>query len=216
MARSLNMFAAELAAKRPSLVPFGCVLPGEPDAAAIVKEALDGLCLAGIKIHCHVQQCAPDDARLFPICEALVERGRVLIMHAGREPAYPADGFDGRRFCGFDPVRRLVDRFPDLKLVVPHIGQDQWREFLSLCRDAPNLYLDTAMAVGGYLTIDRPDRDDLLPVAHRLLFGTDFPNLPYPWGMERDWLIGLGLPDAALNDILSRNAERLIPVSSRS
>jgi predicted TIM-barrel fold metal-dependent hydrolase len=96
-----------------------------------------------------------------------------------------------------------------VKLLVPHLGQDQWREFLALCRDAPNLYLDTAMAVGGYLTADGPGRDELLPVANRVLFGTDFPNLPYPWGMEGDWLIGLGLPGAALNAILSGNAVRV-------
>jgi predicted TIM-barrel fold metal-dependent hydrolase len=210
MARSLNVFAAELAAKCPALVPFGTVLPGEHEAAAIVAEALDDFDLAGIKIHCHVQQCAPDDVRLFPICEALIERGRALVMHAGREPAFEEYGFDCRTACGFEPVRRLVTRFPELKLVVPHLGQDQWREFLALCRDAPNLYLDTAMAVGGYLTEDRPTRDDLLPVANRVMFGTDFPNLPYPWAMERDWLIGLGLPDAALHAILSGNADRLV------
>jgi predicted TIM-barrel fold metal-dependent hydrolase len=104
----------------------------------------------------------------------------------------------------------VVERYPELKLVVPHLGQDQWREFLDLCRSSPNLYLDTTMAVGGYVTGDVPGLEDLLPVADRLLFGTDFPNLPYAWARERDWLAGLGMPEEALEAILRGNALRLV------
>ena len=49
-----------------------------------------------------------------------------------------------------------------------------------------------------------------MAVAHRLLFGTDFPNLPYPWARERDWLMDLGLPEATLEAILRGNAHRLV------
>src|SRR5688500_2704714 len=136
MARSLNAFVAEWARRSPLVVPFGTVLPGEPDAKAIVEEALDGLGCAGLKIHCHVQKVAPDDPRLFPVYEAVAARGKVLVMHAGREPSSPAYGFDCRGLCGLAPVRRVVERYPELRLVVPHLGSDQWREFLALARDA--------------------------------------------------------------------------------
>jgi predicted TIM-barrel fold metal-dependent hydrolase len=111
-----------------------------------------------------VQEVAPDDPRLFPVYEAVAARGKILVMHAGREPSSAAYGFDCRRLCGLAPVRRVVERYPELRLVVPHLGADQWREFLALARDAPNLYLDTTMAVGGYLTSDVPTAADLLPV----------------------------------------------------
>ncbi len=210
MARALNHYVSEMARLSPRVVPFGTVLPGEPGAVDVVAESLDVLGHAGLKLHCHVQKVAPDDERLFPIYEAVARRGKVIVMHAGREPSTSAYGFDCRGLCGIDPVARVVERYPELKLVVPHLGQDQWREFLSLCRASRNLYLDTTMAVGGYLTEDRPGRDDLLAVADRLLFGTDFPNLPYAWARERDWLIGVGLPAEALDAILRGNALRLV------
>lgn len=209
MARATNAFVTEMARRSPRIVPFGTVLPGEPEAQAIVTESLDDLGHAGLKLHCHVQKVAPDDPRMFPIYEALSRRGKVLVLHAGREPASPAYAFDCRGLCGVEPVARVLARYPDLKLVVPHLGQDEWREFLSLCRESRSLYLDTAMAVGGYLTEDRPSREDLLPVADRILFGTDFPNLPYAWARERDWLMALGLPEPALRAVLHDNALRL-------
>ena len=210
MARVLNAFMAELASRSPRVIPFGTVLPGEPETREVVAEALDDFGFAGLKLHCHVQRMAPDDPRLDPVYEAVKERGRVLVLHAGREPASPAYGFDSRALCGVDPVRRVVERHPSLQLVVPHLGQDQWREFFALCRDSENLYLDTTMAVGGYLTDDVPGKDDFMGVADRLLFGTDFPNLPYPWARERDWLQGLGLPEQTLEGILRGNALRLV------
>lgn len=213
MARALNHYVGELAARDARIIPFGTVLPGEPDAAAVVAESLDVLGQAGLKLHCHVQKLAPDDERMFPVYEAVARRGKVIVLHAGREPSSPAYGFDCRTLCGVEPVARVVERYPELKLIVPHLGQDQWREFFALCRASPNLYLDTTMAVSGYLTDDRPGRDDLLRLADRLLFGTDFPNLPYEWPRERDWLIGLGLPEPALDAILRGNALRLVGLS---
>lgn len=210
MARALNAFMADLASRAPRVIPFGTVLPGEPEAVRIVEEALDGFGFAGLKLHCHVQRTAPDDPRLDPILDLVAERGRVVVLHAGREPASEAYRFDSRARCGLEPVRRLIARHPNLKLVVPHLGMDQWREFLALCHDSENLYLDTTMAVSGYLTDDVPSAADLLPVADRILFGTDFPNLPYPWARERVWLETLGLPEPALEGILRGNALRLV------
>ena len=210
MARMLNHYVSEMARLSPRVVPFGTVLPGEPGALDVVAESLDVLGHAGLKLHCHVQKVAPDDERMFPIYEAVARRGKVIVMHAGREPSSAAYGFDCRGLCGIDPVARVVERYPELKLVIPHLGADQWREFLSLCRASRNLYLDTTMAVSGFLTEDRPGRDDLLAVADRVLFGTDFPNLPYAWARERDWLMGVGLPEPALDAILRGNALRLV------
>lgn len=209
MARALNTYIADLARKESRIVPFGTVLPGEPDATEIVVEALDTLELVGLKLHCHVQKFAPDDPRAFPIYEAVAKRNKVIVLHAGREPSIGAYGFDCRGECGVDRVANVVERYPELKLIIPHLGHDQWREFLALARGSQNLYLDTSMAVGGYLT-DSPTREDLLPVADKLLFGTDFPNLPYAWGHELEWLMGLELPAPILSNILGNTALDLV------
>jgi predicted TIM-barrel fold metal-dependent hydrolase len=157
-----------------------------------------------------VQKVAPDDPRLFPVYDRLQDAGRPLVLHAGREPSTEAYGFDCRGLCGIAPVRAVVERFPRLKLVVPHLGQDQWREFFALARGSDALYLDTTMAVGGYLTDDQPGAAELTALQDRLLFGTDFPNLPYAWGRELAWLRGLEQGPAVLEKLLRGNARRLL------
>ncbi|HEX9103890.1 MAG TPA: amidohydrolase family protein, partial [Polyangia bacterium] len=85
MARELNRFMAELARAHPErLIALGTVLPGEPDADAIVDEAL-GLGLRGFKIHCHVQKLGPDDPRLDLVYERAAAAGVPVVIHAGRE-----------------------------------------------------------------------------------------------------------------------------------
>jgi len=66
MARALNSFMAELGRAHPEVIPLGTVLPGEPDAEAIVREAFSAG-LRGLKLHSHVQKIAVDDPRLDPI-----------------------------------------------------------------------------------------------------------------------------------------------------
>src|SRR5438067_888830 len=74
-----------------------------------------------------------------------------------------------------------------------------------------NLYLDTTMAIAGYFS-DQPDLELLRRRANRILYGTDFPNLPYEWDRELGVLRGLGLPAADEALILSGNAVRLFGI----
>jgi predicted TIM-barrel fold metal-dependent hydrolase len=47
----------------------------------------------------------------------------------------------------------------------------------------------------------------------RILYGSDFPNLPYAWDRELATLAGLDLPEPALAAILGGNALRLFAPS---
>ena len=44
----------------------------------------------------------------------------------------------------------------------------------------PNLYLDTTMAISGYFP-NAADVEMLRRRPDRILYGTDYPNLPYEW-----------------------------------
>ena len=136
MARVLNAFVTEQAARSSCVIPFGTVLPGEPDALAIVAESLDDLGHVGLKLHCHVQKIAPDDPGLFPIYEAVAARGKLLVLHAGKAPESRAYGFDTRGKCGLGPVRRVVERYPELRLLVPHPPSDHG--YARVPRSVPN------------------------------------------------------------------------------
>lgn len=208
MARSLNRYAAEVAAAHPEVWALGTVLPGEPDAEAIVKEALGPLGLRGIKLHCHVQRLAPDDPRLDPIYRLCAEAGRPVVIHAGREPASPAYGFDARGLLSVRAMRSVLERHPDLTVVVPHLGADEIEAYAALLEEFEGLWLDTTMMLADYFP-QRPDDALMRQWGHRMLYGSDFPNLPYAWDRELKALAGLSLDATARAALLSGNARTL-------
>jgi predicted TIM-barrel fold metal-dependent hydrolase len=209
MARWLNGWIADLARAHPGfVVPLGTVLPGEPDADAIVAEALGPLGLHGLKLHCHVQRMPADDPRIEPVYAACEAAGRPVVIHAGREPSLAAYGVDTRALCGADQVARVLERHPKLALVVPHLGADEYEAYGALLERFENLWLDTTMAIGGFLAPGPPRA--LFPArAERLLYGTDFPNVPYAWDRELRTVLAAGLPPDARDALLAGNALRL-------
>jgi uncharacterized protein len=208
MARDLNRFVAELGRAHSQVVPLGTVMPGEPEAGAIVEEALGTLGLRGIKLHCHVQRMAADDARLDPVYEVCAAEGRPVVIHAGREPSSPAYGIDTRALCAATQIANVLLRHPRLRLVVPHLGADEFEAYGALLDRHPNLWLDTTMAIGGFLPGAPPA--SLFPGrAKRLLYGTDFPNIPFAWDRELGQLLQ-AIPDAGeRRRILWDNASEL-------
>jgi predicted TIM-barrel fold metal-dependent hydrolase len=151
---------------------------------------------------------APDDPRLDAVWRASARYQRPVVIHCGPEPAAEGYGTDVRVFSGADRLRRALGKHPDAIAIVPHLGADQFAQFEALLPEFAGLYLDTAMVIGGYFPIG-PDLEMLRRRPDRILYGTDFPNLPYDWKRELTVLKKLGLPQDALDQILWRNASRL-------
>lgn len=208
MSRALNQFISELGAEHPEIWAFGTVLPGEPDSAAIVEEAFTTLGLRGLKLHCHVQQFSPDDRRLDPVYRLAAEHGRPIVIHAGREPALPAYKANIRELCSVDAMRNVLERHPDLTVIVPHLGADEIPEYGALLDHYPGLWLDTTMMLADFFP-QRPPADFVARYGHRLLYGSDFPHLPYAWDRELKRLTAMGLPDELVRAIAGGNALKL-------
>ena len=208
MARELNRFVAEAARAHPEILPLGTVLPGEPDAREVLREALGRLGLRGIKIHCHVQAMAPDDDRLEVVYRECEEAGRTLVIHAGREPRVEGYAVDPHQLCSADRMAGVLRRHPRLRVVVPHLGADEYQGYLGLLERHENLWLDTTMVVGDYF--GRAPPAELYPArAERLLYGTDFPMLPYAWDHELRRILRTPMSPAAQRALLVGNALRL-------
>ena len=207
IARGMNAYMAGLVASEPRVVGLATVFPGEPGAEAILGEAFSAG-LAGVKLHCHVQCFAPDEDALRPVYEACARAGKPLVMHAGREPRSPRYLCDPHALCSVERVERVLQDHPTLKLVVPHLGVDEHESYERLLTRHDNLWLDTTMVLADYLPWRIPPR--LLQVRpERILYGTDFPNLPYAWDREITKLLEMDLRDDALTSILGASASRL-------
>lgn len=208
IADGLNRYVLDLARRFPEVVPTATVFPGEPHARDILRRAL-GEGARGVKIHCHVMKLAPDDPRLDEVFEEATAAAVPVVMHAGREPSSAAYGLDTRALCSVDAVDRVLKRHSALTLVVPHLGADEFDEYEALLDRHPSLYLDTTMSIAGYLPGRGPDLGILARRPERLMYGSDFPDVPYSWSRELTVLREAGLDPVAIDAITSGNAQRL-------
>jgi predicted TIM-barrel fold metal-dependent hydrolase len=207
LARPFNEFMAELCRTRPGVTGVATVLPGEEGARQILEDAF-AAGLKGVKIHCHVQCFGPDAAEMHEVYAACVKAGLPLVMHAGREPASPAYRCDPYAICSADRVERVLKDYPALRLCVPHLGADEFDAYERLVTRYDNLWLDTTMAAAEYFPVAVPVQL-IRARADRVLYGTDFPNLPYAWDRELTKLCALKLPDDDLASLLGGNARAL-------
>jgi predicted TIM-barrel fold metal-dependent hydrolase len=207
MARALNDFTLQLSKDHPEVLPCCTVFPGEDGAEKLLDEALSAD-FRGVKIHCHVMRIAPDDARMDAVWRASARHRKPVVIHCGPEPSLPGYQVEVRAVSGAARLRRALQRHPHAIAVVPHLGVDETAQFEAMLADFPGLYLDTTMAIGGYFPY-QPDPGILRRHPDRILFGTDFPNIPYPYQRELDAVRALKLPPKDEEKILSGNALRL-------
>lgn len=207
LARELNRYVAGLCRENPRVTGLATVFPGEEGAAGILEEAF-GLGLAGVKLHQHVQCFDPGGPELREVARACADHGKPLVAHLGREPRSPAYRCDPHRTCAVETTERLLRDYPGLRLCVPHLGADEFEAYARLCERFDTLWLDTTMMLGGFLPGLHPPPLSRFR-ADRVLYGTDFPNLPYAWDRELRRLASLGLPEAHLSRLLGENAREL-------
>ena len=207
MAAWLNGHTLALAAAHPAVIGSFTFYP-EPGVEAEVERALaaDGTVA---KVHLQVGKFHALDPLLDPVWAELARRRVPVVLHAGAVP----DGSGGEEFCGAGKVAGLLDRFPELVLVVAHLGAPDFRDFLDLAEAAPTLRLDTAMVFGGPEAIGAfPARlvERLGSLGERVLFGSDFPSVAWPFAGQLGGLAALGLGDEWLRAVLWHNGARLL------
>jgi hypothetical protein len=192
MARSLNQWGADFAARTPDCLQTATFF-AEPSAAADVRLALEQGARV-FKCHLQVGDFDPNDPVLDPAWGLLAEAGVPVVTHCGSGPV-PG------RFTGPEPVGALLARHPRLRLVVAHLGMPEYAEFLDLAQRHDGVLLDTTMAFTPFIEdsgVKFPPAElpRLRDLGDRVLLGTDFPNIPYsyPDALEALEAAGLGTP----------------------
>lgn len=209
ISEELNGFVASLAKRFPKAVGFATVHHQDKDVRGILRRAFQELNLQGVKLHCHVQLVAPDDPALDPVYETASDWGFPVTIHAGKEPYVPAYPMDVRTITGAERVKRVLKRFPELRLIVPHLGFGESGQFYRLLDAHPHLYLDTTMMLGGFFPV-RVEKEPLVRYSERLLYGTDYPHIPYQMDRELRGLLALELGETPTRKILWENARDLL------
>jgi uncharacterized protein len=204
MARWLNDWAAEFAARTPDCLHTATFF-AEPSAADDVRRALD----QGARVFkCHLQVGGydPNDPALDAVWALLAERDVPVVTHCGSGPVPGTH-------TGPGPISRVLARYPRLPLVVAHLGMPEYVDFLDLADRYERVMLDTTMAFTGFAEAVAPFPRAALSrlgrLADRVLLGTDFPNIPYPYAEALHALERTGLGTAWLRAVCHDNAARL-------
>jgi hypothetical protein len=205
MAAWLNTWEADFAARTPDAL-HSATFFAEPGAAGYVAGAIE----AGarlFKAHLQVGGYDPRDELLSPVWALLAETGLPVIVHCGSGPM-PG------RFTGPGPMSEVLARHPRLTVIIAHLGAPEYGAFLDLAGRHAGVYLDTTMAFTDFLDRLAPFPPGLRPrlaaLADRILLGTDFPNIPYPYLHQLQALERLGLGGDWLRAVCHGNAARLL------
>ncbi|MGW7366729.1 amidohydrolase family protein [Streptomyces sp. NPDC054841] len=204
MAEWLNGWAADFAARTPDCLHTATFYP-EEGVERYVRRAVESGARV-FKSHIQVGAYDANDALLDPVWGLLSDAGIPVVMHCGSGPV-PG------KYTGPEPVARLLARHPRLPLIVAHMGIPEYTDFLDLAERYGEVRLDTTMAFTDFSERLSPfpvsERARLADLGERVLLGTDFPNIPYPYPHQLRALERLELGDDWLRAVCYENGARL-------
>lgn len=178
-----NDFVSELTLRMPGRV-YGMAVVGRPDETSPdeFRRCVQDLGFVGLKFQGAVVQTAPTDSYAMRIWETALELQVPVLAHGGphQEEMYrhlsPNSLFE-REHAAPSEWLPVVREFPDLKLVLAHLGGAAWYkdDLMRLLEQGPNVLLDTSLWTLGL------SADGLTELINevgpeRIVFGSDYPG----------------------------------------
>ncbi len=197
-----NDMVAAFCQGHPQLLPFCTFDPlREKDMPGQLRRlAAQGF--RGVKLYPTYNFFYPNDPMMYPLYEAAQELKLPVMFHTGLSV------FRNSRLKYGDPIfyDDIAVDFPDLKLVMCHGGRDCWyKEAVTVARLHENVFIDVAGLPPKKLLTYFPD---LPRLAHKFVFGTDWPSVDI--GKNADDLARLPLPEESVRGILGETAKGLL------
>jgi hypothetical protein len=183
------------------IIPLPSIHPDDPLAVERVLR-IRGEGFKGIKFHPYYQDFDLDDERLFPIYESICRERLIMVVHTGFDLAF-------EKIRRADPARiiRVLDRFPDIRMVTTHLGAwDDWEE-VERHLSGKRIYMEISFSLE-YLSREAARRIILNHPGDHILFGSDS-----PWtdqGNTLALLRGLELGEERERLVLRENAAGLL------
>lgn len=237
LARRVNGYVADLVSKHGTRFgDFATVPLPDVDGAVIeVEYALGELGADGVVLLSNYDGVSLGDARFAPLWEVLNAHAAVVFIH----PAHPTlpllDGVPGPLVdYPFDTTRNAVhmvfngvlDRYPDVRIILSHAGGFVPYSVLRFCELQPALdpsgpgpeellgkfrkfYWDTALSSGKFAFAGLQEFAD----PSRILFGSDFPYAPEPVARRFNRILDAdtGLTAEQKAAVYAGNARRVFP-----
>jgi predicted TIM-barrel fold metal-dependent hydrolase len=214
-----NEFIAEYADTHPEkIVGFAWLNPHQKDAVKELKRCVNDLGLRGLKLYPICQHFYPNDKKVYPIYEAAQELEIPVFFHMGANPG---------RTCLLKYTSPLyiddvaVD-FPDLTMVICHMGHPYMKDTIMVVRKNPNVYTDVSgpnFPFRAYSCLYNGLVDAMTwGVLDKLLFATDWPLITVEEGLQTLRSVNKftentnlpRIPEKAIEAIIDGNAEKAL------
>ncbi len=154
------------------LTGFAYVDPRRPDALERLQHAHKSLGLKGVKYGPIYNGVPLDDARLTPIYRYCMANDLPITMHMGTTYTRLYKAELGRPLA----VEDVALRYPDLKLVMAHMGHPWYEECIAVARKQPNVYAEiSAIYYRRWQFYNVMIAIEEYRVADKIFFGSDFP-----------------------------------------
>lgn len=207
IAESLNEWNYSFSKNYQDVVPFGTLWPWDENVVEYIQKSFEQYNFKGIKIQPLVQEFHVFDEKLDKIYKLIIDKGKWLTVHIGTAPYR-------NKYVGFHNFIKLIEKYPNMKIIVPHMGAFEYQKFLILLDKYENLYLDTTMIfIPNNIFPERkskqPSDEELLSYQDRILFGTDFPNIPYVYEKSTEGLLKKDFPKGFYKKIFFNNAKKI-------
>jgi predicted TIM-barrel fold metal-dependent hydrolase len=168
-----DRYVADYVERHPeSLIGFLSVDPTQDGWQRELEEGHKGLGLRGVKLLPMYADFKPDDPRLDPLWEYATRHGLPVLLHTGTTfvAQAPLD-------C---TLPRLLDRvamrFPEVRMILAHLGHPYEGECVVVIRKHPNVYADlSALHYRPFQLYHSLMLVQEYGVWDKVLFGTDYP-----------------------------------------
>ncbi len=199
---SINKFALKVTTdNRGKVISFGSLFPFQKDACDVLKR-LSEQGFKGIKLHPEFQNFEADSKESIRILKQAEELGMMVVFHSGTDLGYTTPPK-----CTPKMLHNVLSEVSGKYIIAGHLGGCEMWDDVYKYLVGTDILLDTAflklfMDDGMYKKIIQEHGSD------KVLFASD-----NPWENPADSLKklrGLNLPEADMENILHKNAERIL------
>ena len=207
-----NDIAAEVASRAPDkIIPFMSVHPLDPGANEEYDRAVGDLGCKGIKLAPPYQFFDPTGEEPFKLYARLVRDGLPIVFHQGTSPVWDAPLMYGHPLL----MDRIAMAFPELKIVMAHLGHPWHTDTINVVRKHANVWADvSAQCLRPWSFWNAMRLFHEWGVMHKVLLGSDWPITT-----PRETIDGLrglgrfardhhlpGVPEEEIEGIINRDA----------
>jgi predicted TIM-barrel fold metal-dependent hydrolase len=194
-----ELIAAYVAQHPEKLIGFACIDPWEPAYLDDMRKAFEELHFRGLKLAPIYQNYHPMDPRMQPVYAYCEKKGLPVLFHQGTT-------FPRRAPLKYASPIQLEDvalKYPDLRIVIAHMGHPWIDDTVVLLRKQPNVYTDiSALYYRPWQFYNGLMAAKEYGCAHKLLLGSD-----YPFTLPGETIVRL----RKVNDVVGQSGLPRIP-----